>query len=514
VDALERDIHTEGEARVWTPTSVERVRTGRFVRRRVDLSWGADAIREGQFSRAILKRDASYRRYLALSDVISAYAAIAAAVLLAGGAASYVALAGVPFVVVLAKVLGLYERDELLVHKTTLDEAPCLFQVATIFTLATWIVQDGLAGGAFTAATGALLWPLLFSCLLVGRVAARRVAKRVMTAERCIVIGDSVAATSLKRSFERTTTVNADIIGRVPAQYGNRQGEDPWGADLPCSVPFLGDLDVLSGILKSHAVDRVLISPSAGATEELLEVIRAVKASGVKVSVVPRLFEVIGSSAAFDDVEGTTLLGIRRYGLSRSATLMKRTLDLVVAGTALLLLSPLLLVIALAIRLDSPGPALFRQRRIGQGSREFEMIKFRTMVEDADRRKPELAPLNEADGLFKIADDPRITRMGKILRKTYIDEILQLLNVLRGEMSLVGPRPLVPDDDERVQGWDRRRLHVPPGMTGPWQILGSSRVPLGEMVKIDYLYGANWSLWGDVKILLRTAPYVLARRGQ
>jgi lipopolysaccharide/colanic/teichoic acid biosynthesis glycosyltransferase len=141
------------------------------------------------------------------------------------------------------------------------------------------------------------------------------------------------------------------------------------------------------------------------------------------------------------------------------------------------------------------------------------MWKFRTMVDGADALKPALYALNEADGLFKIADDPRTTRVGRLLRRFSLDELPQLVNVLRGEMSLVGPRPLVSDDDARITGLDRRRLHLTPGMTGHWQILGSARVPLPEMVKLDYLYVAGWSLWSDAKILLRTVPYVLARRG-
>jgi lipopolysaccharide/colanic/teichoic acid biosynthesis glycosyltransferase len=155
----------------------------------------------------------------------------------------------------------------------------------------------------------------------------------------------------------------------------------------------------------------------------------------------------------------------------------------------------------------------FRQRRIGLKNAGFEIVKFRTMVEDADSLKPGLVEHNEAVGLFKIADDPRITRIGGLLRRTSLDELPQLINVLRGEMSLVGPRPLVPDEDAQVEGWERRRLLVKPGMTGLWQIFGSSRIPLAEMVKIDYLYGANWSLWLDLKVLLRTVPYVLSRRG-
>jgi lipopolysaccharide/colanic/teichoic acid biosynthesis glycosyltransferase len=156
----------------------------------------------------------------------------------------------------------------------------------------------------------------------------------------------------------------------------------------------------------------------------------------------------------------------------------------------------------------------FRQLRVGQHGERFQMLKFRTMVENADQMKDSLRDRNEAkDGLFKIADDPRVTRVGRFLRKSALDELPQLFNILKGQMSLVGPRPLVIEEDQRVQGWHRRRLELMPGMTGPWQILGPARVPLKEMVALDYLYVANWSLWKDVKILLRTVPHVLGRHG-
>jgi len=179
----------------------------------------------------------------------------------------------------------------------------------------------------------------------------------------------------------------------------------------------------------------------------------------------------------------------------------------------LVAVAPLALLTALAIRLDSRGPVLFRQTRVGKDGRYFRMYKFRSMVEGAEEVKDALRHLNDVDGLFKLEDDPRVTRIGQILRRTSLDELPQLLNVWRGEMSLVGPRPLVLDEDVKVQGLDRYRLHLKPGMTGNWQILGATRVPLHEMVGIDYLYVANWSLWTDVKILLRTVPHVLASRG-
>ena len=188
-------------------------------------------------------------------------------------------------------------------------------------------------------------------------------------------------------------------------------------------------------------------------------------------------------------------------------------MDLVVGGALLALSSPLLAVIGVAIRFDSRGPVIYRQPRTGARGREFQILKFRTMVLGADQQKDELAASNEAEGIFKIAGDPRVTPVGRFLRRTSLDELPQLVNVLRGEMSLVGPRPLVPDEDCRVEGWDRRRLEMRPGMTGHWQVLGSARIPLSEMVRIDYMYGANWSLWGDLKLLFRTVPLVLARRG-
>ena len=221
------------------------------------------------------------------------------------------------------------------------------------------------------------------------------------------------------------------------------------------------------------------------------------------------------SSVVFDDLGGLTVLGVRRFGLSRSSAAVKRALDVAVAAGGLLAVLPFVLAAALAVRLDSRGPVFFRQIRVGRNGERFEMLKFRTMVDGADAMKAELGHLNEAGGgLFKIADDPRITRVGRALRKTSLDEMPQLLNVLRGDMSLVGPRPLVVDEDSKVVGMDRRRLHLTPGMTGQWQILGSARVPLQEMVKIDYLYAANWSFWTDLKIMVRTVPCMLRRQGQ
>jgi lipopolysaccharide/colanic/teichoic acid biosynthesis glycosyltransferase len=210
-------------------------------------------------------------------------------------------------------------------------------------------------------------------------------------------------------------------------------------------------------------------------------------------------------------VDGLTMLGVRPFGLSRSSHMIKRAFDLVATSLGLLAIAPIFALVALAIKLDSKGPVLFRQVRVGRDGRRFWIYKFRSMCVDADEQKERLrAASGGGSGLFKLENDPRITRVGGILRKTSLDELPQLLNVLRGEMSLVGPRPLVIDEDAQVLGLDRSRLHLTPGMTGPWQVLGA-RVPMQEMVGIDYLYVSTWSLWADIKLLLRTVQHVMRR---
>jgi exopolysaccharide biosynthesis polyprenyl glycosylphosphotransferase len=292
-------------------------------------------------------------------------------------------------------------------------------------------------------------------------------------------------------------------VGRVPLSGSSRDD----GKDV------LGSIETLGIVLMDNEIDRAIIAPGSDDDEgEMLHAIRLVKSLGVRVTVVPRLFEVVGSSVEFDYVRGMMLLGVKPYGLTASSRFLKRGMDIFGATLGLLLLAPMLLYVAIAVKVSSPGRVLFRQRRVGRNGEEFEICKFRTMYQDAEAKKDELRHLNETAGLFKIENDPRITKVGSFLRRSSLDELPQLWNVLRGDMSLVGPRPLVPDEDSQVLGLDRRRLQVLPGMTGFWQVFGSGRIPLHEMVKIDYHYGANWSLWQDCKILLRTVPYVMSRR--
>jgi exopolysaccharide biosynthesis polyprenyl glycosylphosphotransferase len=460
------------------------------------------ALRDTDLQPSVRRRDALNRRLLAAADLLAGAIALGGAIGLAGDALKPAAILTLPLLVLLGKVLGLYDRDEMLLRRTTLDEAPRLFQLATLWTLLVWIaapllVTGGLPKGQLLALGGAV-----FLATLVLRTAARSIARAASPPERCLVLGNEGRARRLGAKLRRTRGVKAEVVGTLPLPAGLA----PDG-DGTATIAHLG------AIVESGAIDRVILLSGRLGPDDLVEVARTLKSLGVKVSVVPGVMEVVGAAVQLDDLGGVAMLELRRFGLTRSSAALKRAIDLAGAVVGLVVLAPLMALIALAIRLDSPGPVLFAQERVGRGGGRFRMLKFRTMVPGADGAKAALRPLNEAEGLFKIADDPRLTRIGRVLRRFSADELPQLYNVLRGEMSLVGPRPLVPDEDVRIDGWDRRRLDLAPGMTGKWQIGGASRIPLGEMVTIDYLYVANWSPWEDAKVLLRTLPYVLAGRG-
>jgi exopolysaccharide biosynthesis polyprenyl glycosylphosphotransferase len=438
-----------------------------------------------------LRRDSIYRRTLALADAFAAAAAILASLTLARHpGASMLLLLTIPLIVVMNKLAGSYDREDLLVRKTTLDEAPALFQLATLYSLTVWLCGGLVAGGHPHLSELLVLWLGLFFFLLVFRGLGRAISANFAPAERCILIGDTTACTRIAAKLRRRLLADVVVVDVVPT--AELQPHD---------------------IVRRPDVDRVVVAPGGSDDQSVVELVRVCKMFGLKVSVVPTVLEAVGSSVHLDDLEGMPLLSAAPAGFSRSSRVVKRVVDLLGSAVLLALLAPLLAVIAIAVRLDSSGEVLFRQRRVGCDGKPFRMLKFRTMALHAEELQDDLRPLSEAEGLFKIAEDPRITRVGRLLRRASLDELPQLINVLRGDMSLVGPRPLVPDEDRQIEGWHRRRLHLTPGMTGHWQILGSARVPLEEMVRIDYLYVTNWSLWGDVKILLRTIPYVLARRG-
>jgi exopolysaccharide biosynthesis polyprenyl glycosylphosphotransferase len=460
-------------------------------------------ILEGQRTPTVLRRDSRIRRALAAADLLAAVASLGAVALVSDLTLRPAAVAAPLLVILFCKLGRLYDRDEVVIRKSTLDQAPDLIEAATIYALVVWFAGDLFFEGGLGRAGVATLWGVLVVALIAFRCIGRRIAAGSTTPERLLVLGSGEATERLGGRIESAHSINAVMVGRVALEPDDRAEPRP-----------LGPLDDLDYVLRANGIERVIIAPSERTSDEQLDTIRLVKGLGVKVSVLPRLFEVVGSSMEFDDVDGITVLGLRRYGLSKTSWYLKRTFDLAGSSFGLLFTAPLLIAIAVAIKVSSPGTVLFRQPRVGRRGERFEMLKFRTMYEGSDALKAELMDLSEGlDGMFKIVDDPRVTPVGRVLRRTSLDELPQLINVLRGEMSLVGPRPLVEEEDRLIAGWHHRRREGTPGMTGVWQVLGSARVPLDDMVKMDYLYRANWSLWLDVKILMRTFAHVLHRRG-
>ncbi len=491
LDTLEQVEDRRRPGRRFTPT--------RPFGRRADDRIPEPPLTEAPARTSVAVRDRLYRRVLAVADASSAaLAMLIAAVVLGDDRVKLATLAVLPLVVLIYKVAGLYERDELVLKRSTLDELPMLFQLSGLFALVTYLLGDRLVEGSLDERQVLGLWATVFVCTVWGRKLARYLACRRATTERCLVIGSPQVGDNVRQKM-RDSKVNAEVVATLPLAEGSR-------ALASGAVRF-------SGLIHDMRIDRVILAPVSTDSADMLDLIQIAKAAGVRVSILPRMLEVVGTSVEFDDLDGMPMLGIRRFGLTRSSRVLKRSFDLVGATVGMVAIAPMLLVIAAAIRLDSRGPVFFRQTRVGRDGERFGMVKFRSMIPDAEEHKADLVHRNEAVGLFKIQNDPRITRVGRFLRRTSLDELPQLFNVLRGEMSLVGPRPLVVDEDARVEGMMRSRLHLTPGMTGPWQVLGSARIPMPEMVKIDYLYIAGWSLWSDVKLLLRTVPHMLSRGG-
>jgi exopolysaccharide biosynthesis polyprenyl glycosylphosphotransferase len=275
----------------------------------------------------------------------------------------------------------------------------------------------------------------------------------------------------------------------------------------------LGELEDLPMLCRKFHVARVVVCFSRTHPERTTEMLKGL-AGQVGVSIVPRYYELITGRSHVEDLSGLPMLDIAPASLSAGARFLKRSFDIVVSSVVLLLASPAFVVVAVLIKATSAGPTFFRQERTGRDEQTFSMMKFRTMVHDAESRRHELDHLNEVDGpLFKVVNDPRVTRVGRVLRKTSLDEFPQLINVWKGDMSLVGPRPFVVSEAMKIEGWARKRFEARPGMTGLWQVSGRNELSHLELCRLDYLYVASWSFWWDMQILWQTPATIFRGRG-
>jgi exopolysaccharide biosynthesis polyprenyl glycosylphosphotransferase len=415
-----------------------------------------------------------------------------------------------PVWVFLADVSGLYRRDEERTSHCTADD---LVGVMQLVTFGTWIFFAGAELAHLASPSVAklgLFWVLAIALVTTARGAARCICRRSsLYRQNAIIVGAGAVGQQIAGKLLKHREYAVNVVGFVDTAPRER---------LPSldGIPLLGTPDELRYLVGRFEADRLIIAFWNEPAEQVVELVRSLNDLDVQIDIVPRAYELLSPAAVNHTVEGIPLVGLPPLRLSRRARATKRVLDVVVSAVAVVLLMPLFALVALLIKLDSRGPVFFRQRRVGKGGEVFTILKLRTMQADAEQRKGDLAALNRhaAPGgdsrMFKVDDDPRVTRVGRFLRKYSLDELPQLLNVLTGEMSLVGPRPLIEAEACFVTAWAEKRLDLTPGITGLWQVLGRSSIPFGEMVQLDYLYVTTWSLWRDCLLLLRTLP-VLAQ---
>ena len=320
---------------------------------------------------------------------------------------------------------------------------------------------------------------------------------------RAILVGDAEQLAELQRALGLARGgIDYAFLGAMTSS-----GEVP-------GLPSLGAVSDLATVLRDHHPDELIVSGVDFGDEELLELVEAAHQAGVKVRIAPTTTELLTQRAEYVAGQGVPLFELRPPVFAGLDWIVKRGFDLALSAAIVVVAAPVWAVIALAVKLDSPGPIFYRDRRVGLGEGEFGMFKFRSMYVGASTRQAGLEASNEASGpLFKIKDDPRVTRVGRLLRRYSLDELPQVFNVVRGEMSLVGPRPLPLRDYVKLEDWHRKRYLVLPGMTGLWQVSGRIDLSFDDLVRLDFYYLENWSIWLDISILAKTLPAVLARRG-
>jgi exopolysaccharide biosynthesis polyprenyl glycosylphosphotransferase len=450
------------------------------------------------------------RRLLALADVLGVSLALAGTLLVSHVDRSLGdllwGLTAIPVWLVVFKLYGLYDRDIKRISHLTVDDLPWLLHALLVGSLLLWFYYKALPVQQLAFVEVLFFAAFAMAAITLLRATARRLASRLRGPERVVLIGGGESTELLIRKMRAHPEYGLEPIALVSSSRNH---------DGMADLPLLDELEAVdyAEILAESRLDRVVVCESRLDRPSLLELLHRCKESCIKVSVLPELFNAMGPSVEVDDVEGVTVLGINPPVLSRSSRLIKRSLDIAGSALILLLFAPVIALMAVLIKLGTRGPVFFKQRRVGREGRPFRLVKFRTMVADAERQTAGLLSQSNDPDWLKLDHDPRITRTGRLLRLTSLDELPQLWNVLKGEMSLVGPRPLIESEDKQIDGWARSRLDLTPGVTGLWQVLGRTNIPFEEMTKLDYMYVTNWSLWTDIRLILRTLPAVLARRG-
>jgi len=484
-------------------------------------------VRPGRADGARATRGAHVRRVLLTVDAVALFCALLTVELLVGFLAhganplrrdALLAVASLPVWFLVAQIRGLYHAPSRRPNHDAAEELGTIVWIATLWSWSVGLLAQLTTGHTPAIARLVALWATAVVFVTVLRVGARAWSRRQSWyRQNALIVGGPDDAGRVLPKLLRHPEYGIHVVASVELP-GLPVGELAGAYPTTDHVPVLrGEIDLVELIAELH-VDRVIFGPSVEQLPGYQGLLCDLSERHVHVDVVPSWHDSVGARAVLHELEGMAVLAVPDATLSRVALVCKRALDVTVAGLGLLAISPALIACAIAIKFDSPGPVFFRQRRVGRGDRRFEVFKFRSMRADAEAMKLDIAHLNvhgggTETGMFKIPDDPRVTRVGRWLRRHSIDELPQLLNVLRGDMSLVGPRPLIESEDSQISGRHRRRTALTPGLTGLWQVNGRSDIPFEGMIDLDYLYVSNWSLWGDIKLLLKTVGVVTRGHG-
>ena len=472
----------------------------------------------------------TFRRALLLADVV----ALAVAVLVSESVLRMGTGAPIPFGAlgivlgigpvwfVLANTVGLYHLADRRVEHSFADEVGPVFLVTTVWVWLCLLACEVLLQGTIDLLGPSILWVAAIFAILVARSTVRLIARnRAWYRRPVVLVGDREGTDRVLRRVLRHPEWGLDVVSRVSINTGAPELQTLIRGEVTHSYAIKeahGNRFAtrLASVISALDVDRVILTGTSTSLAERTELARLLTEGGHCVDYVYGEPEALYAAALLHQLEGLPVLSVQPTGLSRGSAGMKRGLDVAVSLVGLALLSPLFAIVAIWIKLDSRGPVFFRQPRMGREGTAFDAIKFRTMVDGADDMRPAMREHSlhgNGAGMLKVRADPRITRCGAMLRRWSIDELPQLWSVLRGDMSLVGPRPLPLDEAPLVKGHFEIRTRVRPGITGTWQTSGRSDIPFDDMVKLDYTYVAGWSLREDLRLLLRTFAVVAQGRG-
>ena len=458
------------------------------------------------------------RRMLVVADVAGLIFAFLAVAATGAGLNRTVLIASavsLPVWIVIARLYHLYDQDEERTHHATTDDVVGVFHLVTIGTWLLFIALGLTRDAAPSLSNAVVFWLSAIVFITLARAVARAFCRRSsLYQQNTLILGAGDIGQRVARKLLRHGEYGLNLVGFVDGRPKPRH-------DDLARLPLLGSPDDLAAIVKAHSVERVIVAFSGDSADETLAALRALNDLEIQVDVVPRLFELVGPSVKIDTLEGLALVELPPARLPRSAQMIKRSVDAVGAAALLLLTAPLFALFAVAIKLDSPGPVFFRQTRLGKAQRPFSVLKFRTMRVGSDTevhrayiQKTMSADLAaNANGIYKLERPDAITRVGRLLRQTSMDELPQLLNVLRGDMSLVGPRPCIPYETEYFKPHQFDRFLVPAGITGLWQVTARAYATFGEALDMDVAYARGWSLGLDLRLLCRTPLAVLRSKG-